>query len=39
MIWDKVLFKLRVSFCGLVNRNEVFSWFGHYIETHLDVVV
>ena len=38
MIWDKVLFKLRVSFDGLVIRKEVFSESSHRIETHFDVV-
>ena len=37
-IWDNVLFKLRVSFDGLVIRNEVFSESSHRIERHLDVV-
>ena len=37
-IWDEVLFKLRVSFYGLVIRKEVFSESIHRIETHLDVV-
>ena len=38
-IWDEVLFKLRVSFDGLVIRKEVFSESSHRIETHLDMVV
>ena len=37
-IWGKSLFKLRVSFDGLVIRKEVFSESGHLIETHFDVV-
>ena len=37
-VWDKVFFKLRVSFDGLVIRKEVFSESSHRIETHLDVV-
>ena len=37
-IWDKVLFKLRVSFDGMVIRKEVLSESSHRIETHLDVV-
>ena len=37
-IWDEVLFKLRVSFDGLVIRKEVFSESSHRIETHLDLV-
>ena len=38
-IWDKVFFKLRVSFDGLVIRKEVFSESIHHIETHLDLFV
>ena len=37
-IWDKVFFKLRVSFDGLVIRKEVLYESSHRIETHLDVV-
>ena len=37
-ILEKVLFKLRVSFDGLVIRNEIFSEYSHRIETHIDVV-
>ena len=37
-IWDKVFFKLRVYFDGLVIRKEVFYESSHRIETHLDVV-
>ena len=37
-IWDKVFFKLRFSFDGLVIRKEVFSESSHCIERHLDVV-
>ena len=37
-IWDKVFFKLRVSFDGLVIRKEVFSESSYRIETHSDVV-
>ena len=37
-IWDKVFFKLRVSFDGLVISKEVFSESIHRIETNLDVV-
>ena len=37
-IWDKLFFKLRVSFDGLVIRKEVFSVSSHRIEKHLDVV-
>ena len=38
-IWDKVLFKLRVSFDGLLIRKKVFLESNHRIKTHLDVVV
>ena len=38
-VWDKIFFKLRVSFDGLVRRKKVFSGSSHLIETHLDVVV
>ena len=38
-IWEKLLFKLRVSFDGLVIRNKVFLESSHRIETHLEVVV
>ena len=37
-IWDKLFFKLRVSFDGLVIRKEVFSESIHRIERHVDVV-
>ena len=37
-ILDKVFFKLRVSFDGLVIRKEVFSESSNRIERHLDVV-
>ena len=37
-IWEKVLFKLRFYFYGLVISKEVFSDSSHRIETHLDVV-
>ena len=37
-ISEKVFFKLRVSFDGLVIRKEVFSESSHHIETHIDVV-
>ena len=39
MIWDKVLFKLRVYFGILVSRKKIFSESIHHIQTHLDVVV
>ena len=38
-IWDRVLFKLGVSFDGMVTRKEVFSESSHRIEEHIDVVV
>ena len=38
-IWDEVLFKLRVSFDGLLSSKKVFSEYSHRIEAHLDVVV
>ena len=37
-IWYGVLFKLRVSFDGLVIRKEFFTESSHRIQTHLDVV-
>ena len=37
-IWDKLFFKIRVYFDGLVIRKEVLSESSHRIETHLDVV-
>ena len=37
-IWDKLFFKLRVSFDVLVIRKEVLSDSSHRIGTHLDVV-
>ena len=38
-IWDEVWLKIRVSVDGLVSRNKVFSEYGNFIETHIDVVV
>ena len=38
-IWEKVLFKLRVYFDGLLSRKKVLSESSHHIETHLDVIV
>ena len=38
-IWNKLFFKLRVSFDGLVIRKKVFLESCHRIETNLDVVV
>ena len=37
-IWDKLFFKIRVYFYGLVIRKEVLYESSHRIETHLDVV-
>ena len=37
-VWDKLFFKLRVSFDGLVIRKEVLYESSHRIERHLDVV-
>ena len=37
-IWDKVFFKMRVSFDVLVIRKEVFYESSHRIETYLYVV-
>ena len=37
-IWDKVFFKIRVSFDGLVISKDIFSDSSHRIERHLDVV-
>ena len=38
-IWDKLLFKIRVSFYVLLNRNKVLLESICRIETHVDVVV
>ena len=38
-IWDEVLFKIRVSFDGLVTRKEVLLEYSNHIEAHLDVVI
>ena len=38
-IWDKLLFKLRGYFYGLVSIKKVFSFFSHFIDTNIDVVV
>ena len=38
-IWDEVLFKLRLSFDGLVSSNNVLLESSNRIETHLDVIV
>ena len=37
-IWDKALFKLRVSFDGNAIRKKVYLESSHRIERHLDVV-
>ena len=37
-IWDKVFFKLRVSFDGLVIRKEVLYESSNRIEKNIDVV-
>ena len=37
-IWDKLFFKLRFYFDGLVIRKEVFSESSHRIERNIDVV-
>ena len=37
-IWEKLFFKLRVSFDGLIIRKEVFSESSHRIDTYIDVV-
>ena len=39
MIWDEVLFKLRVYFDGLVIRKKVLSESSHRNETHIYVVI
>ena len=36
--WEKVFFKIIVSFDGLVISREIFSESSHHIEIHLDVV-
>ena len=38
-IWDGVLFKLRLSFDGLLTRRQVLFESSHCIDTHIDVVV
>ena len=38
-IWDKIFFKLRVSFDRIVSRKKIFLESSHRIETHLDLVV
>ena len=39
MIWDEVLFKLRVSVYGMVTRKKVLLEYSKIIEKYLDVVV
>ena len=39
MIWDEVLFKLRVSFEGMIIMNKVFLDSRQHIKTHINVVV
>ena len=36
-IWEKLFFKIRVSFDGLVVRKEVFSESSHRIEKNIGV--
>ena len=38
-IWDELLFKLKVTFGGLVIRKKLLSGYNHCIETHIYVVV
>ena len=38
-ICDKVLFKIRMSFDGLVSINKVLLESSHRIETHIDMFV
>ena len=38
-IWYDVFSRLRMSFDGLVSRNEVLSESSHCVEVHLDVVI
>ena len=37
-IWEKVFFKLRLYFDGLVISKEEFSESSHRIDKHIDVV-
>ena len=39
IIWNKVLFKLVLSFDGLVSRKDIFSYYIHRIEKDIGVVV
>ena len=38
-IWDKLFFKLKVSFDALVTRKKVLLESSHCIDTYLDVVI
>ena len=38
-IWDKALFKLKVSVDGQVIRKKVYLESSHHIERHLDVFI
>ena len=38
-IWDKLFYKLIVSFCGLVSRKKFLLGSIHRIDTHIDMVV
>ena len=38
-IWDKLFFKLKVSFDALVTRKNVLLESSHCIDTYLDVVI
>ena len=38
-IWDEVLFKIRLSFDGLVIMKNFFLEYIHCIDKHIDVVV
>ena len=38
-IWDKVIFKVRISFDGIVSRKKVLPDSSPCIDTNLDLVV
>ena len=38
-IWEKICFKIRVSFVELIIRNKVFLESSHHIEIYIDVIV
>ena len=38
-IWDKIIFKLIVSYDVMLTSKKVFLKSSHRIETHLDVVI